>query len=502
MTMSTALNSNETLDLVRKALGAPGSLDELRKAGITVSTGLVYFDLRTPARSLYPVLTPLRNSIPRRQGRGGTAVNWRALTGINTTTLPAGVSEGNRNAVMSVTEANYVRAYAGLGMENYASFEADYAAENFDDVKAKAALTALQALMIAEEYEILGGNTSFALGTTPTPTLITSTTGGSIAATTTVSVICVALTPDGYRYASLAAGIKQTIARTNADGSTDTINGGTAQASTNATIATGAGSTNSVSASVAVVAGAAAYAWYVGLAGSEKISAITTLNSVLITALPGSGQTAASLTATDFSKDGLMFDGLLTYGYNQSVNLGYFASQATGTPGTGTPLTTDGAGGILELNTMFQYYWNTWRLSPDEIWVHAQEQQNITKKIIANGGAPLIRLTTTATTGAEDISGGARVSEVINPITGQKVPLRVHPFMPAGTLLARVKQLPPGTYPNSQVADTVEIETRRDYYQLEWPLRSRKYEYGVYVDETPVVWAPFVMGVINNIANG
>src|SRR6185312_9298544 len=157
-------------------------------------------------------------------------VNWRVLTGINTTTVPAGVSEGNRNAVMSVGETDFLRPYRGLGMENSATFEADYAAQNFEDVRALAGLTALQALMISEEYAIVGGNTSLALGTTPTPSLAAVTgQGGTIGTGITVAVICVALTNDGNRYASLSGGIKQTISRTNADGSADTINGGTAE---------------------------------------------------------------------------------------------------------------------------------------------------------------------------------------------------------------------------------------------------------------------------------
>jgi hypothetical protein len=36
--------------------------------------------------------------------------------------------------------------------------------------------------MIQEERLILGGNTSVAMGTTPTPTLSTATTGGTLAA--------------------------------------------------------------------------------------------------------------------------------------------------------------------------------------------------------------------------------------------------------------------------------------------------------------------------------
>jgi hypothetical protein len=48
----------------------------------------------------------------------------------------------------------------------------------------------------------------------------------------------------------------------------------------------------------------------------------------------------------------------------------------------------------------------------------------------------------------------------------------------------------------------MQILTRKEYYQLEWPLKSRKYEYGVYTDEVLQHYAPFSMGVITNVAPG
>jgi hypothetical protein len=505
MTAVAPINQNETLELVRKALGQPGSLDVLRKAGIATTLGLVYFDLRVPSRKIYPILTPLRNEIARRAGRGGTAVNWRAVTGINTANVPGGVVEGHRNAFITLTEQDLTAPYRGLGTENYATWEAQYAAENFEDMNALAAYTGLEALMVIEERAILGGNRSFDVVRPGVITPVLADAGGALADTTTVRVSVVALTPDGLRYASAAA-IQQQISRTTADGDTTAVNGGTSRPSavvTQATGSSGAGNAHEVSVSVPVVPGAVAYAWYVG-SGSDnttmRLAAITSINSYVIKALPiAPAQLFSALADTDYSNDALMFDGLLTYGFN-SLNGGYVASLATGTPGVGTLLTSDGAGGVAELNTMFAFYWNNFRLSPDAIWLHANQLMEITKLVIANGGAPLLRLTIAGQQGAEGFVAGAVVTEVINPITGQKVPLRVHPDMPAGTLMSWVKKLPPGVYPRSEIAETVEINTRQEYYQLQWPMTTRRREFGVYVDEVPVVWAPFVMGTITNIA--
>ena len=71
--------------------------------------------------------------------------------------------------------------------------------------------------------------------------------------------------------------------------------------------------------------------------------------------------------------------------------------------------------------------------------------------------------------------------------------------MPAGTILMTTKMLP---YPLSGVGNVMQIRTRQDYYQIEWPLRSRRYEYGIYVDEVLQHYFPPSMAVITNIGNG
>jgi hypothetical protein len=147
------------------------------------------------------------------------------------------------------------------------------------------------------------------LGTTPLPTLAFLPTGGTLAAQTW-SVICAALTLDGLMNGSIAGGVQGQITRTNADLSVDTFGGGVAKKSANATVVT-TGATGSITASVTPVAGAMGYAWFWGAAGSEVLGAITTINSVVITANASGTQTAASLGVNDNSTNALAFDGLI-----------------------------------------------------------------------------------------------------------------------------------------------------------------------------------------------
>ena len=461
------------------------------------TSGLTCYDLELGAKSLYPVLTPLRNAIPRVSGKGGIQAAWRAITGINVSGMRIGVSGGNRGGVQVVATADYTASYKGIGIESNVEFEAQYAAQGFDDVRAIAARTGLQSLMLGEEAMLLGGNTSLALGTTPTPTLSGTATGGALAAQTW-SVIAVALALDGVINGTVAGGIQSTITRTNADGSTDVFGGGAAARSAAATVAT-TGATGSIAASVDPVPGALGYAWFWGPAGTEVLGAITTITSVLITATAAGTQTAAALGTVDRSTSALSFDGLLT----QAFRPGSGATILTlppGSAGVGTPLTADGAGGIVEVDAVLKSMWDVYRLSPDTIWVNSQEALSISRKILTGNASSAYKYEIAVT--RDQLGGGFMARTYLNRFSmagGSTLDIKVHPNLPAGTILFTTGTLP---YPINNVGNVMQVRARQDYYQIEWPLRSRKYEYGVYADEVLQHYFPPSLAVITNIANG
>ncbi len=460
----------------------------------SATSGLTFYDLELGAKFLYPVLTPLRNEIPRTSGKGGIQANWRAITKINSSGVRIGVSGGNRGAVMAVATADYNAAYKGIGIESNVDFEAQYAGQGFDDIRAIAARTGLEALMLGEEILLLGGNGTVALGTTPTPALSALTTGGACT-DGTIRVICVALTLEGYVDSSIADGIPLSITRTNADGSSDTFGGGSAQKSATATVVLSAGtSVQSVACTVTAVSGAVGYAWFWsdGAAGSEKLGALTTVNKYTITTDNGTGtQTGADLPASDNSVNNLSFDGLLTQAAKSGSNAYLYSMD-------GSPLTADNAGGVVQIDTALKHFWDTLRLSPDCIWVNSQEAGNIGKLVAAGtGGSSNFRVNVDVRDGM--IAGGIMIKEYLNRFSmagGQVIPIRIHPNLPAGTILFTTSRLP---YPLSNVTNVMQVRARQDYYQIEWPLRSRKYEYGVYADEVLQHYFPPSLGVISNI---
>lgn len=482
------------------AISDPRLIAELAKSTFSqpgsATSGINFYDLEAPAKILYPVLTPLRNEIPRVSGKGGIQANWRAVTGINTTGVRVGVSGGNRNAVIAVSTADYTAAYKGIGIESNVDFEAQYAGQNFDDVRAIAARSGLESLMLGEELLLLGGNGSVALGTTPTPTLAQAATGGGLS-DGTFYVCAVALTLEGFANASVAGGIPTSITRVNADGSSDTFGGGSAQKSVVASIAVnGGGAVQKVTAAVAAVRGAVGYAWFFGTNNSTlcKLSQITGTPTATFIAAAAGTQAVSDLPAADNSVNALSFDGLLTQALKSGSNA-YWEDLG------GDTLTSDGAGGIVEFDAALKSLWDNFRLSPDTIWLNSQQALDIGKKILnagQNSGA--YRVVFNPEQGM--IAGGIMVATYLNRFTmagANTLKVRIHPNMPNGTILMTTQKLP---YPLSNVGNVMQVRCRQDYYQIEWPLRTRKYEYGVYADEVLQHYFPPSMAVITGIGAG
>ena len=490
--MNLAQTTQDTLGLMKESLAK----------NVTISTGLTAYDLQAPAKNLYPTVTPLRNSLPRvARINPGDAARWRTITSLVGSGFDAmgWVPEGQRTASMSYA-ANFVSApYLTLGEEDTVTFEAEAAAQGFEDINATATLRLLQKTMRKEEMALLGGNASIALGTPSTPSLSASGSGATLPAGT-YSVIAVALSFEGYRNASLAAGVATIKTITGNDGNTYTLNGGSSMKSSNATQAVTLG--QSLSATVPVVNGAVAYAWYVGAIGAETLQNITTINSATFSAPLATGQQAATVITADNSRNAtLAFDGLLTVGFNPANNA-YVQTLATGTAGMGSFLTASGRGSIVEIDNMLMQMWNAYRLSPTVIYVNAQEQKNITAKCLTNSSGPLLRYPVDASQDKPyEFAASGVVRWYYNPLTGIEIPVNVHPDLPPGTLLAFCERLPVW-YQSNETPNVAEVLTRRDYYRVDWPLRTRRREYGVYAEETLAVYAPFGVGVITNIGNG
>lgn len=496
--------SAATLELVKKSLS---SADDTISKSITTQTGLVAFDLQAPAKNLYPVLTPLRNALPRVGGGVGVATNWKTINKITGSGFDGmgWVPEGQRSARMSYTSAPKAANYVTIGEEDQVTFEAVNAGRTFEDVRATMTMRLLQKAMLKEENAILAGNGSLQLGTCPTPTVSAAGAGATLAAAS-LSVIAIALTMEGYLQSSVAQGVATVKTITGADSATYVLNGGASRQSVAAAQAVTLGQT--LSATVASVNGAVAYAWFVGTAGAERLEKITTINSAIFnTALLGTGQLASAIAGVDYSANpGLAFDGLTTTAFAPANGAAVYYLP-TGVAGVGSTLTPTGYGTVVEIDDALKAQWDNFQLSADVIYVNAQELKNITKKCLTGGGgAPLMSFQNQKALDGQPfkLTAGGVIAMYFNPYTpegGKMIPVKLHPKLAAGTILLNCEQLPLH-YQSNGVANVAEIKTRQDYYQIDWPVTKRAYETGVYSEQVLAVYAPFAMAIICNIANG
>ncbi len=488
--------TTETLKLLKDAYSGG-----LAKAGNTVTTanGLVAYDLQAPAKNLYPVITILAKRVPRVKGKGGTATNWRQVDGITGSGWDSSgwVPEGQRAGAMSIATSNHAATYATLGEEGALTFEAQSAAKGFEDERARTSIRVLQKAMLKEEAAILGGNASLALGTANTPTLSAAGSGGTLPAAT-YSVIVVGLTLEGYLNSSVSGGVATSKTVTGQDGQTFNLSGGSGNKSSNATQAVTL--SQNLTASVVAKNGELAWAWFVGTAGSEILQAITTVPTATFSAPLATGTQAATAVTADNSKNAnTAFDGLLTTAMaSTSAYLKQF---------NGAVLTASGRGTVVEIDAMLKALWDQYRVSPSILLVNSQEQLNITNKVLQGGssGSPAPLLRQNVTVGADgQISAGQVVSHYYNPFSlngGHMIPIVLHPNVPPGTILAWAEDLP-AQYQNNNVPNVAEMHIREEWRDIEWPLVTRSYQHGIYVQETLAVYAPFAMAVLSGIGNG
>lgn len=514
--------NKETQELFRSAVANPMEVDDVTRAftqPATATSGLIGYDLEAPSKKLYPVLTPLRNRIARVTGGFGIQSNWQVVSGINTNNMGIGVEERLRGGINTFATARYDAGFSEMGLEDYVTDKAYWASRTYEDVLADCQLMLLQSIMLQEEFLDLGGMSTYGLGQpTNAPTCTTAVSGGTIADSAAYYVAVVPLNLAGYQqiagwnngitgqtlnFATPAALVQQT-ARTNADGTTTTYGAGVGKPSAISSVCTAGTSgsnKNVVNASITPIAGAMGYAWYMGSSSSTAALYLTgvstTANATLGTAtFPANtaNQLLSTLAATDFSANALIYDGILT----QVLKTGSGSVVYTGA--AGEQLTTDGAGGITQFNSIFTNMWNEYRLSPDEIYVNAQQYIDITQIVIKNGGAPLMRYNFDAGASANPaFSSGTAVTSILNPIGGKSVKITIHPNMAPGTILFWTDSVP---YPNNAIGSIIMKHLRYDYRAIEWPRVHRSSDFGIYFDGCMKCYFPQAFACITNISSG
>ncbi len=460
--------SNEQIDFIAKTFG--------------ISSGFQPYDLSAAAYYLQPVFSPFRNRMPRLHLQGRN-MEFKSVTNVDTGDASGVMGEGLAPASIATQFADVTTQFKAYGLRSDpVTFEELYAAVgkagDFNvDARAVAVANLLKALFVKEERLILGGvgataqvSTSGAapanglnftiggaMGNAPAGgSLAASTTGGSIAASTAVY---------GYYTAVTACAIPTGMPTTSGSLAYATSNAGESlPQSSEMSVTTGSGtSTNSLTFTPPNYSGPApVIGWklYLGATGAEKYAGFTTGAPLVITAVPSTGATVPSADSsavtsvsggTGSSVEG-MFNGILAWLY--------------GTGSGATIQQVNGAITLAAINAALSSAFATAFADPDALWVAAQDMPKFTSIVIGNSSGQPYFFAAPQGDAQGDVTGNFKVARYLNPVTGKRMPVNVHAYLPQGTALALTDQLPPW-YVGNNVPDVWVWGGNMDYLELD-----------------------------------
>ena len=429
---------------------------------------------------------------------GANLTQWRALLNVNSQQPNAATPLDFAGARVTYSEVNVQTTYAALELVTTVTRDSVSESRNYADTLAIGTMQNLNQVLISEDINLLNG-LAYALPTIGTVTSTTSTTGGTLAATTAYHFAAAARSGENYFY------------------------GGSGIASADATITTGAGSTNSITAFVPAVKGAVAYDWFFGTsAGARHYYTTTTVNTVVFTTAITADQPVPALAfisnvapagvgpTADSSFNTIWMNGLL------AQILGDYGGGGIVTPGTATNSgayfkSNDGAAftvvsaGIQQLDDLNLALWNNALISPTRYLMSSQVAADITTILTASGLAYTV-LPPTDGQARANLAAGQYVKWYLNKaVGGMPIAIEVLPHMAPGMVIAISDQIP---YPGANIDAPFSVRTLDDYYAFEYAANYNpgvagggpRNDIAVRCLETPVVRAPVTCGVVANIA--
>lgn len=458
--------------------------------GSPIGTGLVPFDLEAPAKYLAPRPTPLRNKLPREKGQG-TSRRFKRINGITGSgtggvgNIHPGIAETTQNnfALTGASNSLYLHrgskiAYSGddqivpyfqFGLSDEISWQAQYAGQGFQDIRALSAQSLLYSSMLMEEKMLLmgrGTNSAFvgalAAPATVTLTARTAATGETALGLTDKLTVYVTSDAGAFGQSVLSSAVTSATALTSGQVVDVTISSVAGALGFNAYVGHGA----------SAVASSACY--YQGRTGSLTYTVQGTL---------ASSGTAASSVSADTSAYANGYDGIMATvtgansGYRKVLNSTFNA-------------TSPGA----EFQTAFASLYNTVKADPDEILFNGSDRKALSE-LLKNSSSTNYRLTL-----QQDEIGNAVIGSVItaiqNEVTGKVVPMTVHPWMPQGNTAILSYSLP---IPDTQVSNVWSVVNVQDYTGINWPVTQFTYETSSYWYGTFLCYAPAWNGSITGI---
>ncbi|HEX6799188.1 MAG TPA: hypothetical protein VF116_15880 [Ktedonobacterales bacterium] len=487
--------TDETVALVRQAMA-----DTTRS--ITTASGLIGYELETPAKVVVPVITPLVNMLPRRRGSGVDIVHWKAITSFDTARNWGVLAEGGTPSQVSYAVAAMQNTQQTISLMNQVTFQAQWRGRSLEaDVRARRIAELLYQLKMTEERWVLGA--SAYLMVPPAPVLATAASGGTVAAGT-YWVKVTAKNAQGETTGSGAAkivttGSTSTIAITiftvpNATQYNVYIGSGASQPADSALwLQAGISGANapqpSVGATVTLADGATV------MPSGEVTPAYVT---VTLTAPPATSGTALSSVAANSAKtyvDGsgnlLMWDGLIA----QALNNASTANGATLGAQVAQPAGTDGKLALADIDNLLAGMYLQAAGDPDYMVMNPLDNVRLTNLVV---GAGQLRYVVQAGDSADQgqLTAQYRVTRYLNKSTGKEIPIVLDRYCPQGHIVFLPLSIP---FPVPEISNAVEIETNQEYWGVDFAITDSNYKFADYVDETLKVYFLGGLGVLRGI---
>lgn len=444
---------------------------QLQKA-ITTSQGLVGYNLEAPAKQLVPMMSPMRNRIPRKVSKTGVAANWKVITDIRngrpTTT------EGARGNLVDYSTENKSADFKILSLGDNVSFEAQAGGRDFQDVRAMAGTNLLLKLMMNEEIYDIGGNIT-AINNPTNVTASAGGTGGTIP-TNTYNVYVAALTIPGMNTATMLDSQINNLFIDNTYGVTMAVAGTPVGVTLGQKLTIGC----------TRVHGAYAYAMFAGTGTAATLQVISSTNSFTLDKVVAGGLSYDAIT-TNSTADALAYDGILPQ---------ILAGNGFVLDGNNAKLTALN-GGVAELDELNAYAWGRYKIGYTRYICGAGMQESITSAIMGSTAAPLLF---TNKEEVNQIRGNQLVTQYVNRAMGGKViEIEAHPYLPNSCLIALPEVIP---YPNNEVTSLLEKECGYDYMQFDYAMTLPRYEFEVRMWGALKNYFPAACGVLVNFAKG
>ena len=479
--------SEETIALVRMAQADT-------KRGINTLTGLTGYLLEEPAKAIVPIITPLRNMIPRRNGKGAPNVNWKAITSFDTNRTLGVVNEGALPSSVNYNVANMQNVFATIALSNSVSFQAQWRGRMLEgDVRARRAAELLYQLMTVEERWII--TASQKLFTPPAPLVTATTTGGSVPAGT-YWVQVTAFNSSGETLPSAQAvnsGSTYGVITTTGATSVISIQIFTVPNAVGYNIYIGSGATppantamfrqNSISGANAPQPGFnAPVSLLSGGTATSAESAGPVINLSLAATPAASGANPPTVSGAYTSTDTVtgqvnIWDGLMAQALNNSGGSGALGSVVA------RPSDPTGAFMLADIDALLLQMYAQSASDPDILIVNPIDSARITNLQASSGQTRYVIDANSPE--QKTITANYRVTHYLNKTTGKAIPIVEDRYNPVGCLLLMSMRMP---FPVAEINNAVEIETNQEYWGIDFAITNSSYQFADYVESTLKVY--------------